>query len=234
MSAKAECRGLYLPQEVRIQAQLRWLRWTIALWLSAVAALPWLQWAFSLWRGGLLRAALQQLRWCSFAFSYGALRGAQLRRLQPLLHRWHAAAHKDRSSGLVHDKFVLDGAVARNGTRHGIPHSLPDHSTVGADTRHTAQQQQRLIAQRERVSEVAWSSLAQQLAVFVAWVSVAERRSALRTAVSLPSACRVEFLLCAFSAWVMLTCRRRDAARAANHVASRVAVRPRAPRALQC
>lgn len=45
------------------EVEMRWLRWTIALWLGTVAALPWLQWAFSLWRGALLRAEFSRLRW---------------------------------------------------------------------------------------------------------------------------------------------------------------------------
>ena len=77
---------------VKPAAALRWLRWTVALWLGAVTSLPWLQWALSLWRGAVLRTELQRLRWWSFALrraAFGRIVGTRKLRV---LHAWRALA----------------------------------------------------------------------------------------------------------------------------------------------
>lgn len=87
---------------------------------------------------------------------------------------------------------------------------------------HTAgliRQDLRVASRYERVSEAAWCGRLQQLAVFVAWAGISQRSCLLHSAVTPTNLCNVEFVLCAFSAWVLLTRRCRDAASAARSAA---------------
>eukprot|EP00419_Tripos_fusus_P063790 CAMPEP_0172919196 /NCGR_PEP_ID=MMETSP1075-20121228/201650_1 /TAXON_ID=2916 /ORGANISM="Ceratium fusus, Strain PA161109" /LENGTH=182 /DNA_ID=CAMNT_0013778981 /DNA_START=256 /DNA_END=805 /DNA_ORIENTATION=- len=56
---------------------------------------------------------------------------------------------------------------------------------------------------RDRVWHAAWSGLAHELAVFVAWASIAESAATLRKAVQLPTPREVENLARIFSAWAL-------------------------------
>lgn len=132
-------------------AELRWLRWTIALWLAS-AALPWLQWALSLWRGAVLRAELASLRWWSLAQRHSAARRIELGPSRPVLGSWRGAtlqaSEPDEGRNVAHELVAIEDAWRQ---------SLKDEATFS----------------RER--EVAWCGLARQLVVFIAWAGAVER-----------------------------------------------------------
>lgn len=191
---------------------MRWLRWTIALWLGAVAALPWLQWSFSLWRGASLRAELMRLRWWSLAMWRGAMRQTQLRQLHRPIVAWNAATRRARQA-IVQQPSA--GSAARSPSSDSSPTcSGSQVRTSRAAAQRSAEQHaadRRAERRYERISEAAWHGRLQQLSVFVAWSGWAQRSSTLHRAVSRPSLCKIEFVLCAFSAWVLLARRRGSA-----------------------
>lgn len=161
---------------------LRWLRWTIALWLNAVVALPWLQWSFSLWRGIALRAELCRLRWWSVAMWYGALMQGRSRRSRRLFMAWH--------------NLVLQKQAAQIG-----------QCQPNAEAHHTLLLSPAL--REQPVLRLSWRSIACLLTIFVAWSSMTKRAFALDQATMCSTSFESEMLLCTFSAWVMQICRRR-------------------------
>jgi len=58
-------------------------------------------------------------------------------------------------------------------------------------------------ARRDRVWHAMWSGLAQKLAVFVAWASIAERAAALRKAMQVPAPGELEISARVFDAWAL-------------------------------
>lgn len=187
------------------EVELRWLRWTIALWLGAVAALPWLQWSFKLWRGALLRAELMRLRWWSMAMRRGAMQQIHLRRFQRPMVAWSTAASQAREAAA--QKPSTPSFSAKHDSLQHVP---PPRSTK----QHSAER--RAEKRYERISEAAWQGRLQLLNVFVAWSGWAQRSATLHRAVGRPDLCKVEFVLCAFSAWVVLTRRSRDSVHQAH------------------
>eukprot|EP00931_Biecheleriopsis_adriatica_P054566 TRINITY_DN32120_c0_g1_i2.p1 TRINITY_DN32120_c0_g1~~TRINITY_DN32120_c0_g1_i2.p1 ORF type:complete len:808 (+),score=123.05 TRINITY_DN32120_c0_g1_i2:18-2441(+) len=95
--------GSLVPMPRASAAMGRWLKWTMALWLSNAAALPVLQWSMSLWRGAILHAELHRLRWWSLMTRQSALRRVELRRdlrrlRQAFKHWWDATAESLREA----------------------------------------------------------------------------------------------------------------------------------------
>jgi len=170
----------------------RWLRWTIAIWLRAVAVPPWLQWAFSLWCGAALRAELQGLRWFSMAVACRSVRQVQLRRLRRIFVLWRSVC---REAVMALKKNATAAAAIGKRARPEPTRKLPGGSAIAA-------------RRAKGIAEYAWQGLKQQLSVFVAWAGAVERAAAMRSAVAMPSPFEVEHLLCAFSAWVMQACLR--------------------------
>merc|ERR1712232_22109 len=147
-----------------------WMRWTVALWLTSVAALPWLQWAMSIWRGSMLRAEVYRLRWWALTLRRSALRIAERRRMQRWLELWSFNASRARAGRRKAAQSTMSQSndsstfSLRQAIHTGAVNSRPGIAPLAPTT-----------TRLERVAQAAWSGLAHQLAIFVAWVGVMER-----------------------------------------------------------
>eukprot|EP00927_Polykrikos_kofoidii_P039509 TRINITY_DN33870_c0_g1_i1.p1 TRINITY_DN33870_c0_g1~~TRINITY_DN33870_c0_g1_i1.p1 ORF type:complete len:1535 (-),score=214.84 TRINITY_DN33870_c0_g1_i1:260-4360(-) len=237
----------------RHAVRLRWTRWSVGLWLSAVMLRPWLQWTFALWRGTLLRAELQSLRWWSLALWLGNVRQVKLPRIRRIFEPWRQYADEANQRRRLRSAVCTpvcvsmrprndrswsssvsnpSASVLSDGRRRASVGSTPPSRgydgvavgacfAIGASVNSSSnasaaafvkQPSPGAVArQRERLAEVSWSQLTQQLAIFLAWAGLPERSAALSDALA-PTAgaspCEAELLLCTFSAWVTRTCLR--------------------------
>merc|ERR1712060_32254 len=166
----------------------------------------------------MLRAELHRLRWWSFALWSGALRQVEVHRKRRTFTAWRTLVRIDNAASVRHPPTTkrtreaavvaflrpLDNVKPSPASATALARTRAD--TTGLESKKAMLDQRRraaCVARRERISQAAWSGLAHQLAVFVAWASAVLRAAAFREAASTLRPCEIELLLCAFSAWLV-------------------------------